>query len=701
MKIRKSQKEETKAENRVIAGNSANHKFRVRFKMSIGVKLIISFLIPVFLIILLGIVSFQKAAQGFRSNYEQSISQTINMTQEYTKLIMKSVEDVSTQYINSQTYMDYFKGYYKDDKSKFKTDYDNIYSALIQKEASENFVSAITILSDDVTSISTIDLPAKELCQEFYQTDLGKSILENPNKIFWVGKSDFLDENLIKEQQKHAFRLVRKLGNTNSVIIIDISQEKIRNILTNIHLDQSGVTGIVTADGSTILTGNIEKYQNSLSNEFKEVITSDKTEGLNYVDINGEKNLFTYNKIGKTGAMVFTVVPNDVIIKQAESIKHFTERVVIAASCIAVIIGLFILADIQKVIKSIITVLKKASKGDFTVEFHTKRQDEFRVLIDELQNMFTNIKYLVNQVKELSGEVSSSSTEVAETSQGFFQSTQKIATSVSEIEQGVSQQAKDAEECLSYMDNLSCKIIVVNENTDEIGTLVQDTRRSIHQGTQVTHELTIQTSNTKKITSEILNEIDELNRNSTSINKIIKVIKEISEQTNLLSLNASIEAARAGVYGRGFNVVAEEIRRLSEATKESISEVQAIVYNIQNRTQTIMCVANKVENVVLLQEEAVANTTNSYHNIDRNVEKLVVNLEEIMTNIKNIEESRVNTLGAVENISAVLEEIAASSESVNQSLSTQLVSVEDLKISSEKFRMQADQLVESIGTFQV
>ncbi|HEX3030062.1 MAG TPA: methyl-accepting chemotaxis protein [Clostridia bacterium] len=175
----------------------------------------------------------------------------------------------------------------------------------------------------------------------------------------------------------------------------------------------------------------------------------------------------------------------------------------------------------------------------------------------------------------------------------------------------------------------------------------------------------------------------------------------IANQTNLLSLNASIEAARAGEHGKGFAVVAEKIRKLSEQSGNSVKDINNVIKVIEEDIKQASQTVKKVENVMVLQKEAVDNTISSYENINQNVEKLIVNLNGISTNVENIEHARVNTLGAVESISAVLEEIAASSNTVSQTTYGLLQSVGILNKSAVNLNNNSDQLVEAVEIFKI
>ena len=322
--------------------------------------------------------------------------------------------------------------------------------------------------------------------------------------------------------------------------------------------------------------------------------------------------------------------------------------IVLIACIVAIFTGLTISYGIDKIIKSIIKKLRLAANGDLTVDFSTKRRDEFHILSDEIQNTFINMKNLIAQVKLLSGSVSESSFEATRTSESFVKSTGEISSAVNEIEQGIMQQSHDAEECLQRMDYLSKKIVTVSDDSKEIGIIVEDTKRSINQGTNATNELNSQTQVTMTITTDIINEIQNLEMKSASIQKIINVINDIANQTNLLSLNASIEAARAGEAGKGFSVVAREIRILAEQSKVSVNNIKSIIEGIQQDTRSAVTTARKAGDVMLLQEIAVKNTTESYRCINQSVESLIVHLKYIAENISAIEEAKKITSDSAE-----------------------------------------------------
>jgi methyl-accepting chemotaxis protein len=315
--------------------------------------------------------------------------------------------------------------------------------------------------------------------------------------------------------------------------------------------------------------------------------------------------------------------------------------------------------------------------------------------------MIKSMRKLIGEVQEVGSKVNTSAGGLSDTSEELLTATKGISKTIDDIEKGIVQQADDTEHCLLQMSSLSDQISHVYKNTSEIEKIAGNTKNIAGEGIVIIDELGRKSKATADITQNVINKIEEFEVQSKNISEIVNVINEIASQTNLLSLNASIEAARAGDAGRGFAVVAGEIRKLADQSVEAINQIENIVSEINTKTKDTVNTAKQAESIVESQTDALNKTVKAFNNINSHVNDLVSNLASISSGIKNIEAAKEDTLDAIQNISAVSEETAAASEEVSATAINQIDSVERLRLAALELANNAKILEEAIQIFRI
>lgn len=682
-----------------------------KFKNSIPVhrrtstKLILAFMIPVACIVVLGIVSYNKAAGAIENNYRNSAAQTVVMMDRYLTNAMENVQSDFRTYLTDDEFKGLYMGNYELDAAKEMSIKRDWQSKFQKMPTSDKLYSNVYVLYDKKDILIATSLVSKEgLYTEYKKTEQGSKVANDKFTSFWFGNSCEMDASMGTDNTKYAIRYAKWLTN-KSVLIADVSYDYVMEILNTLDAGEGSYVGLVTnMDGQEILSDAYGVPDTTVfvgSDFYNEAMASEEETGSLDVKYNGEDYLFIYSKIPTQDAAICALILNDTITAQAAEIGKITIIVVIVAVIVALALGIMLAGNMSSAIGYMCHKVHKVAEGDLTVSIKTKRKDEFKLLTDELAVMIANMKHLITNVTTASDDLNVASDQVAESSRMFMQTSESIQSAVEEIEQGVARLDEDSADCLSQMDSLSEKITAVTDGTGVIGDLAGATGESIKHGVDFVSELTGTAQSTTEITTHVVEAIGILETKTRSIGQIIGVINGIAEQTNLLSLNASIEAARAGETGRGFSVVAEEIRKLADQSLGSAKQISKIVDEIIANMGEVVNVAKKAEDIVKLQEESVGNTTKSFGEMDGQVQTLVESLESIKESVGNMENARAATLGAIESISAVSAQTAASSTNVSEMATKQMSAIHTLDDAANQLTARAEELAELLQQFKI
>ena len=677
-------------------------------KVVIGIreKLIVTGLVPIICIILLGSVSYTKAAEAISENYEVSMNNTIIKTGEYFLQLLTNLEDVNYSFYNQDDLIEYYSGNLKNDPTAEVTAYKGLLNRVKKEAIGNDKISSINIVGASGTSISTKGNIGADVFANMQESDMMTRIGATPTNSVWVGLHAEFDEVMGMTSDDYGIsncRVVKNRSNRNAAIVVtDYKKENLIVPIQSMEFTDKAYCAIVTGDGREITTDELAGRNTFVDKEFyQDMMNGSETNVKEVVTVDGEEYLFIGYKVGNTKVSICYLVPQSEIMEQANDIRTLTVIIVIFASILAIASSVLIAMGISKELRKIEAATKKAAEGDLSGTVTSKRKDEIGRLAAHTSGMIAEIRGLIAHVTEVSGNVSEASDQVAGGSREMLSAARHISDTMQNIEAGVNDQTANAEECRQRMSELSEVIGAVSNNTEKIYESAGETKRILVDGMDTMEGLSANVKSTTEVTHTVMNSMEELNSESKRIQTFTDTITEIASQTNLLALNASIEAARAGEAGKGFAVVADEIRKLAEQSAAASNNIQGIVKQIQKKMGETTRIAESAGDIVDAQEKALQKTMEAFSKISSQMDDLNTNIETITKRVDDMDTAKENTLEAITSISVVLEETSSAVTDVLAAVNEQEATTEQFNTEVERLRKNSQKLQSSIGMFKI
>lgn len=444
----------------------------------------------------------------------------------------------------------------------------------------------------------------------------------------------------------------------------------------------------------------------------KEVTKSVLEEGIGYLDTNNEiqgTRYYAYyepilNKENQVIGMTYVAREAD---KIDGSITEGIMTIIGSSIVILVLYILFIFPLIKRMIKAVTTVekdLRQVATGDLAIQIKDNilsRSDEIGQLAHSTKHLSHSLKKMIGIIIELTEELAVSARSLDHMSAKSSQTTQEVSSTIQEISLGVNNQA---EETQSVGHNISYMGEMIGEIKNEINSLRNN---AIQMDTceKETHiivsELEMQNSKTLEAVNSIADQTTKTNDSVMRIKEVIAIISDIARQTNLLSLNASIEAARAGEYGKGFSIVAQEIQVLAEQSNDSAKEIERIIGELVNNSDSTVTTMKEVKKTVDEQNEKLIETKSKFGEINRMIEYSSQAVIGIDGKINKLNDNKEEIVQSVQRLSAIAQENAANSEETTASTEKISANSQELAEAAKALRQVIKQLKQETESFSV
>jgi methyl-accepting chemotaxis protein len=493
--------------------------------------------------------------------------------------------------------------------------------------------------------------------------------------------------------------VAQKLGDRSGVIGIDLSLSALSELTDNIAIGKEGYPFILSAAGSYLVHPSEKTGTDANASWTKEVLEKEKGQVQYTLDGVRKEMRFTTNEL--TGMKVIGTMNLDEISSAVRPILLSTILFVGIFIVVGAAISYMIVRSITRPLNQLVLATDKVSEGDLTQKFDVKNNDEISKLGMSFNKMVQSLQHLINQVGEKAVHLASSSEQLTASSEQNNMATEQVANSIQEVASATEQQTEKVKESTAVVKDMSSRIQQIMLNTNIVAKTANETNEVVVKGNSAIDLSTSQMKNINKTVSELGSIVHTLGKRSEEIGQIVNVISEIADQTNLLALNAAIEAARAGEHGRGFAVVADEVRKLAEQSSKSTESIRELISTIQTDTNSAINSMEKGTAEVEKGIDLVNNAGDAFSHIQQFADTVSSQIAEVSASIKDMAEGAdqvVEIVSAIEEIAAVT---TSESQDVSAATEEQLASMEEIAASAASLSGMAEELLDSIKKFKV
>ena len=425
-----------------------------------------------------------------------------------------------------------------------------------------------------------------------------------------------------------------------------------------------------------------------------------------YAEVLGNRYLSAYkplkNQSGQVVGMLFMGIPT----KELDEIQSgFIRTIAIAVIVLLIVVGAISWLVIGRVVKQINGLaghMGEMSQGNLRLEpLPVTSSDEIGLMSEEFNAMLKNLRGLITQMANSAEQVAASSEELTASSQQAAEAATHVAQTVVEVAGGMDKQLSSVD---SAKQNIDAAFIDINTMTEKAAVVTENTEQmagAADHGAELMNNAMEKMNGIEQSVANSAQVVKKLGENSKQIGQIVESISAIADQTNLLALNAAIEAARAGEAGRGFSVVAEEVRKLAEQSQLSAEEIKERIAVIQGDTADAVVAMEAGTNEVALGTQAIREVGEQFQDITARVASIKSEMAEINDEVQKVSKGMQGIVTAMDTIDEVSRSTSEETQTISAAAEEQSASSEEIASASHSLADLATELQSATGQFKV
>ena len=661
-------------------------------KPSISKRLIISFtLVLVLPIITLSTISYQIAKEELDHEIMYGANARVNELNDMIEQKLSNKENAVKLFAETSTAADFKKKNQDELYEHFE-----IYSKINEDDVVGFYAAS---KNRDFIQFPKVDIPkgydptTRDWYQLAMQDEKGEPVISNPYiSVTTNGNSSSKTNGMV-------VTIAQRLKDGSGVIGIDIDVQDIVDKIKDIKIGREGYP-IIANKNKQIVAHPEEKSGSKVTENISSILYSGK-EGTSTYENKGEQKRLVFVTNDLTGWKIAGTMFVSETEEAAQPVWNSAIILLISSFILGGVAIFFIVRSITLGLRRLVDFSEKVSDGDLTETIETKSKDEIGDLTRSFSKMSESLREVIRAVQQSVDNVASASEELTASASQTSKATEHITMSIEQFSNGNEEQNEKVESSTNQLVSMNEGLQDMSHTSSEVAAVSLQSTEAAGQGGRIVESTASQMKHIDTSVQEAEQVMKELEYKSKDITSILNVINGIADQTNLLALNAAIEAARAGESGRGFSVVAEEVRKLAVQSADSAKEIEKLIQEIVleiAKSQDMFKAVNREVNAGLgMTEEA----KESFRNIYEAAEGMSKKLTQLNDTAIDLSSGSKLVSQAMQEMRQVSRESAANIQDIAASAEEQLASMEEISSSSVTLANMAEELKELTSQFKI
>lgn len=530
---------------------------------------------------------------------------------------------------------------------------------------------------------------------------MNESVTDQP----WYQDAQSSEEVIVTKPYKSSstgnvvVTLARALSDGQGVASMQISLAALTSTVNNVHIGDTGIVYLVDGDGNYLVHSRFNAGTSALETLTSRVVEQDNGD-LSYAMGNADKYAF-FSTHATTGWKLVAEMDYAEVDEASRPILNALIVVLGISALVGVGIMILMIRSLHRPIQAMVRASRDIGNGDLTIDLSVKRRDEYGILAEGFNRMTGSLRSVLGEVSETSHQLAASSQQLAASSEQTTRATEQLATIMQETATGTIHSNQSLGEAKQLVDEMSRGVKAITNQAGEATLAAKQVSEESQAGMSSIDQAKHQMDQIGASAGNLNEVIQGLGDKSVEIRKIVEVITNIAKQTNILSLNASIEASRAGEHGRGFAVVANEVKELAAQSASSAAQIAKLTHEMEQgtgaATESMGTATKEITKGIATVQEA----GERFRVILQSIQEVAAQMEEVSSASKQMDASMVHVGESFEVAVAISDQISAGAQEGSAASEEQLAAMQEVASSAATLSNIADELQEIIQRFKL